>query len=54
MDRWPALAVGRLFRPVNRADHVAGEVLSEKVVWQLIKGTRRFRRQSAIWERGRT
>jgi integrase len=26
-----------VFRPVNRADRVSGEVLSEKVVWQLIK-----------------
>ena len=26
-----------MFRPVNRADQVSGEVLSEKVVWQLIK-----------------
>jgi integrase len=28
---------GRVFRPVNRADHVSGDVLSEKVVWPLIK-----------------
>jgi hypothetical protein len=27
---------GRVFRPVNRADQVGDEVLSEKVVWQLI------------------
>jgi len=26
-----------VFRPVNRADRVCGEILSEKVVWQLIK-----------------
>src|SRR5579864_3379741 len=32
-----AIESGRVFRPVNRADRVAGEVLSEKVVWQLIK-----------------
>ena len=31
------LAEGRVFRPVNRADQLGGEVLSEKVVWQLIK-----------------
>jgi site-specific recombinase XerD len=40
IDAWtagPALAEGRVFRPVNRADRVSGEVLSEKVVWQLIK-----------------
>jgi len=28
---------GRVFRPVNRADRVTGEVLGEKAVWQLIK-----------------
>jgi integrase/recombinase XerD len=28
---------GYVFRPVNRADRVAGEALGEKVVWQLIK-----------------
>ena len=40
IDAWTsagALAGGRVFRPVNRADRVGGEVLSEKVVWQLIK-----------------
>jgi hypothetical protein len=26
-----------VFRPVNRGDQVAGEVLSEKVVWQLLR-----------------
>jgi site-specific recombinase XerD len=26
-----------VFRPVNRADRMSGEILSEKVVWQLIK-----------------
>jgi site-specific recombinase XerD len=39
-DAWvsaAALAEGRVFRPVNRADRMGGEVLSEKVVWQLIK-----------------
>jgi len=40
IDAWTAaveLIEGRVFRPVNRADRVSGEVLSEKVVWQLIK-----------------
>jgi len=40
IDGWisaAALAEGRVFRPVNRADRMGGEVLSEKVVWQLIK-----------------
>jgi integrase len=39
-DAWTAasaVADGHVFRPVNRADRVTGEVLSEKVVWQLIK-----------------
>ena len=31
------LVDGRVFRPVNRADRANGEILSEKVVWQLIK-----------------
>jgi site-specific recombinase XerD len=40
IDAWTSagfLTDGRIFRPVNRADRVSGEVLSEKVVWQLIK-----------------
>jgi site-specific recombinase XerD len=40
IDAWTSAAVvegGRVFRPVNRADQTTGEVLSEKVVWQLIK-----------------
>src|SRR5450631_2385773 len=40
IDAWasPAgLTEGYVFRPVNRADRVTGEGLSEKVVWQLIK-----------------
>ena len=40
IDAWTNAASvvdGRVFRPVNRADQVGGEVLSEKVVWQLIK-----------------
>jgi integrase len=40
IDAWTAVAEvenGRVFRPVNRADQIGGAVLSEKVVWQLIK-----------------
>jgi site-specific recombinase XerD len=40
IDAWTSAALltdGRVFRPVNRADRVGGEILSEKVVWQLIK-----------------
>jgi integrase len=40
IDAWalPAgVADGHVFRTVNRADHVTGERLGEKVVWQLIK-----------------
>jgi site-specific recombinase XerD len=40
IDAWtgPANVVDRhVFRPVNRADKVAGEVLSEKVVWQMLR-----------------
>jgi integrase len=40
IDAWTnvaALAEGRVFRPVSRADRVSGEVLAEKVVWLLIK-----------------
>jgi integrase len=40
VDAWasPAgVAQGYVFRPVNRAGGVTGEVLGEKVVWQLIK-----------------
>ncbi len=40
IDAWTSAATaetGQVFRPVNRADRVSGEVLSEKVVWQLIK-----------------
>jgi site-specific recombinase XerD len=40
IDAWtgPAGVVdGHVFRPVNRADQVAGEVLSEKVVWQMLR-----------------
>jgi site-specific recombinase XerD len=40
IDSWtgPAGVVdGHVFRPVNRADMVQGEVLSEKVVWQMLR-----------------
>jgi integrase len=40
IDAWTSaagVANERVFRPVNLADRVVGEVLSEKVVWQLIK-----------------
>jgi len=40
IDAWTtaaAISDGHVFRPVNRADHLGGDVLSEKVVWQLIK-----------------
>jgi len=39
-DAWTAaagLADGSVFRPVNRADLVAGERLGEKVVWQMLQ-----------------
>ena len=31
------LTDGHVFRPVNRADRVAGERLGDKVVWQMLK-----------------
>jgi integrase len=40
VDAWasPAgVAEGYVFRPVNRANRLAGEALGEKIVWQLIK-----------------
>jgi site-specific recombinase XerD len=40
IDAWtgPAGVVdGHVFRPVNRADTVQGDVLSEKVVWQMLR-----------------
>jgi site-specific recombinase XerD len=40
IDAWitPAGVVdGYVFRPVNRGDQVQGEVLSEKVVWQMLR-----------------
>jgi hypothetical protein len=39
IDAWTVRAGvtdGYVFRPVNRADQVQGEVLSEKVVWQVL------------------
>jgi site-specific recombinase XerD len=39
-DAWTVRAGvvdGHVFRPVNRGDQVGGEVLSEKVVWQLLR-----------------
>jgi integrase len=40
IDAWTVRAGvtdGYVFRPVNRADQVQGEVLSEKVVWQMLR-----------------
>ena len=40
IDAWTSacgLADGRVFRPVNRGDKVQGEVMSEKVVWQMFQ-----------------
>jgi site-specific recombinase XerD len=40
IDAWTVRAGvvdGHVFRPVNRGDQVAGDVLSEKVVWQLLR-----------------
>ena len=40
IDAWAGEAgiiSGRLFRAVHRGDHVRGEALSEKVVWQLLQ-----------------
>src|SRR5258705_1265890 len=39
-DAWTSaagLTDGRVFRPVNRADRVQGESMSEKIVWQMLK-----------------
>ena len=41
IDAWGSaagIADGNLFRPINRADRVAGERLGEKVVWQMLQG----------------
>jgi len=40
IDGWAsavAVAVGHVFRPLNRADVVTGERLGEKVVWQMLQ-----------------
>jgi integrase len=40
MDAWTTtadIANGPVFRPVNRADRMAGERLGEKVVWQMLR-----------------
>ncbi|MFN7994871.1 MAG: tyrosine-type recombinase/integrase [Bryobacteraceae bacterium] len=40
IDAWATQAGitdGRLFRPVNRGDAISGEVMSEKVIWQLLR-----------------
>src|SRR5580700_6268655 len=40
IDAWTSatgVADGFIFRPVNRADRVAGERLGEKVVWQMLR-----------------
>jgi integrase len=40
IDSWTSaaeLVVGRVLRPVNRADQANGERMSEKVVWQLLQ-----------------
>jgi site-specific recombinase XerD len=40
IDAWTLASCvvdGHLFRPVNRADEVAGERLGEKVVWQMLQ-----------------
>jgi site-specific recombinase XerD len=41
VDAWTAEAGvtdGHLFRPINRGDQILGDRLSEKVVWQMLKG----------------
>src|ERR1017187_10341021 len=40
IDAWTGptgVVDGRVFRPLHRGDKVAGEVLSEKVVWQMLR-----------------
>lgn len=40
IDAWTTAAGivdGHVFRPVNRGDHVAGDRLGEKVVWQMLR-----------------
>jgi len=41
VDSWTSAAsliAGYVFSPVNRGDRVQGEAMSEKVVWQLLRG----------------
>jgi hypothetical protein len=43
IDTWTAvagIAEGYVLRPINRADQVQGERMTEKVVWQLLQPTR--------------
>ena len=40
VDAWTGrveISEGHVFRPLNRADLVCGDRLSEKVVWQMLK-----------------
>ena len=40
-DAWTSaagVAVGPIFRPVNRGGQVQGDALSEKVIWQILQG----------------
>ena len=40
IDAWAAagdVADGYVFRPINRADRIAGELLGEKAVWQMLQ-----------------
>lgn len=40
IDAWVGaadLSNGRVFRPINRRDHIVGECLGEKVVWQMLR-----------------
>jgi integrase len=40
IDAWATAAVvsnGHVFRPVNRGDRVAGDGISEKIIWQLLR-----------------
>ena len=41
VDSWTSAAsrlAGYVFRPVNRGDRIQGNGMSEKVVWQLLRG----------------
>jgi integrase len=40
IDAWAAIAAvseGHGFRPVKRGDHVSGDGVSEKIIWQLLR-----------------